>query len=228
MFHACYQNLMNNLLFFLEYTDLSPTITAQRVEEMVRETKAHQFAGLCLPPFWIKKARRELGSADPSLITVVGHPYGYQMTQTKVAEMQQALADGATELHVALNLSAYKSGMPWVKIEVAKCATLAHEHEALLTMTLDAIYLSEPELSEIATRCADAGADGVQLVTNEVSWDTALAQVRLLRSTLPTSVTVKVRREVDRPQAIALREAGAERIATANAVRLISDEKTTP
>ena len=230
LFHACYQNLMNNLLFSLEYNDLSPTITAQRVEEMVRETKAHQFAGLCLPPFWIKKARRELGSADPSLITVVAHPYGYQMTQTKVAEMQQALADGATELHVVLNLSAYKSGMPWVKIEVAKCATLAHEHEALLTMTLDAAHLSEPELSEIATLCADAGTDGVQLVANEaeVLWDTALAQVRLLRSTLPTSVAVKVRREVDGPQAAALREAGAERIATDNAVRLVSDKKTTP
>ena len=230
MFHFCYQNRMNNLFSSLEYINVSPLITAQRVEEMVRETKAHQFAGLCLPPFWIKKARRELGSADPSLITVVGHPYGYQMTQTKVAEMQQALADGATELHVALNLSAYKSGMPWVKIEIAKCATLAHEHEALLTMTLDAAYLSETEIAEIATRCADAGADGVQLVADEaeVLWDTTLVQVRLLRSTLPTSVAMKVRREVDRPQAVALREAGAERIATASAVRLVSDKKTTP
>ena len=217
-----------NLSLFLEHSNLSPTITAQQVEKMVRETKAHKFAGLCLPPFWIKKARRELGDVNGSLLTVVGHPYGYQMTQTKVAEMQQALADGAAELHVALNLSAYKSGMPWVKIEVANCATLAHEHEALLTMTLDAAYLSEPELSEIATRCADAGADGIQLVANEVSWDTALTQVRLLRSTLPTSVAVKVRREVDRPQAVVLREAGAERIATANAVHLVSDEKTTP
>ena len=219
---------MNNLFSSLEYASLSPVITAQRVEEMVRETKAHQFAGLCLPPFWIKKARRELGGADPSLITVVGHPYGYQMTQTKVAEIQQALADGASELHVALNLSAYKSGTPWVKIEVAKCATLAHEHEASLTMALDAAYLSEAELSEIATLCADAGTDGVQLVANEVSWDTTSAQMRLLRSTLPTSVTVKVQREVDGPQAAALLEAGAERIATDNAVRLVSDKETTP
>jgi deoxyribose-phosphate aldolase len=219
---------MNKLHSCLEYTNLSPAITAQQVETIVRKTKQHGFAGLCLPPFWIKKARRELSDTETSLITVVGHPYGYQMTQTKVAEMQQALTDGATELHVALNLSAFKSGMPWVKIEVAKCATLAHEHEALLTMTLDAAYLSEPELSEIATRCADAGADGIQLVADEVSWDTTLAQLRLLRSTLPTSVAVKVRREVDRPQAVALQEAGVERIATANAVRLVSDKKTTP
>ena len=219
---------MDKFFSYLEYTDLSPAITAQRVEAVVRETKQYGFGGLCLPPFWIKKARRELGNTKVPLLTVVGHPFGYQMTQTKVAEMQQALHDGAAELHVALNLSAYKSGMPWVKIEVAKCATLAHEHEALLTMTLDAAHLSEPELSEIATRCADAGADGVQLVTNEVSWNTTLAQVRLLRDTLPSSVAVKVRREVDGPQAAALREAGAERIATDNAVRLVSDKKTTP
>ena len=75
---------MNNLLFFLEYTGLiSYHHGAARRGDGAR-TKAHQFAGLCLPPFWIKKARRELGSADASLITVVGHPFGYQMTQTKI------------------------------------------------------------------------------------------------------------------------------------------------
>ena len=228
LFYVCYQNRMNKLFSSLEYTNLSPVITAQRVEEMVRETKAHGFAGLCLPPFWIKKARRELGSADASLITVVGHPYGYQMTQTKVAEIEQALHDGAFELHVALNLSAFKSRIPWVKIEIAKCATLIHEHEALLTVVLDAAHLDASEVAAIATLGADAGADGLQLAAEDVAWDTLLAQVRLLRDTLPTSVAVKVRREVDRPQALALLEAGAERVATANAVRLVANEKTTP
>ncbi len=227
MFHACYQKQMNNLFSSLEYINLSPVITAQRVEEMVRETKAHGFAGLCLPPFWIKKARRELGSADASLITVVSHPYGYQMMQTKVVEMQQALHDGATELQVAMNLSAFKSGMSWVKIEIAKCATLAHKHEALLTVALDTAYLNESEITEIATLSADAGADGLQLAAEDVAWDTLLTQVRLLRDTLPTSVAVQVRREVDRPQALALLEAGADRIAAANAVSLVADEKTT-
>lgn len=228
MFLICYQDGMNKFFSHLEFTDLSPAITAQRVEAVVRETKQYGFGGLCLPPFWIKKARRELGNTKVPLLTVVGYPFGYQMTQTKVAEMQQALTDGATELHVALNLSAYKSGMPWVKIEIAKCATLAHEQGALLTMALDAAYLSEVELSEIVTLCADAGADGVQLVANEVLWHTTLAQVRLLRDTLPTSVAVKVRREVDRPQAEALIEAGAERIATPTAARLVADEEITP
>ena len=112
MFLICYQNGMDKFFSYLEYTDLSPAITAQRVEAVVRETKQYGFGGLCLPPFWIKKARRELGNTKVPLLTVVGHPFGYQMTQTKVAEMQQALHDGAAELHVALNLSAYKSGMP--------------------------------------------------------------------------------------------------------------------
>ena len=226
MFYVCYQNRMNNLFSSLEYTNLSPVITAQRVEEMVRETKAHGFAGLCLPPFWIKKAGRELGSADISLITVVGYPYGYQMTQTKVAEIQQAMHDGASELHIALNLSAFKSGMPWVKIEVAKCATLAHEHEARLTVSLDAQHLSDSEIAEVATLCVDAGADGLQLAAEGVAWEAALRQVRTLHDRLPATVVVKVHREVDRPQAVALQEAGAERITTANAVGLLSDETT--
>lgn len=225
MFKICYRKQMNKLYSHLEYTSLLPAITAQQVEEMVRETKQYGFGGLCLPPFWIKKARRELGDAKAALLTVVGHPYGYQMTQTKVAEIQQALVDGVTELHVTMNLSAFKSGMPWVKIEIAKCATLIHEREALLTVVLDAAYLNEPEVAEIATLCADAGADGVQLVMGEVAWDTTLAQVRLLRRTLPASVALKVQHEANRPQAEALIEAGADRIATATAVRILMNEK---
>ncbi len=192
----------------------------------MRETKAHGFAGLCLPPFWIKKARRELGTADTALVTVVGHPYGYQMTQTKVAEIQQALYDGATELQVAMNLSAFKSGMPWVKIEIAQCATRAHAQEALLTVVLDAASLNESEITEIATLSADAGADGLQVAAEGFAWDALLAQVRGLRDLLPASVAVKVRREVDREQAAALLDAGAERIGTTTAVRILSNEKS--
>ena len=217
---------MNNPSLYLEYVGLSPTITASRVEEMVGETKAYSFAGLCLPPFWIKKARRELGASEAQLLTVVGHPYGYQMTQTKVAEIEQALRDGAAELQLAVNVSAFKSGMPWVKIEIAKCATLAHEREALLTIALDAAYLNEAEIAEIATLGADAGADGLLIVAESVAWDTLLAQVRSLRDTLPASVALKVRREVDRPEAEALVEAGTDQIGTSTAVRILTDEKS--
>ncbi len=182
-------------------------------------------AGLCLPPFWINKARRELRATGTALITVVGHPYGYQMTQTKTAEMQQAIADGASELQLALNLSALKSGMPWVKIEIAKCATLAHQHEVLLTVGLDLAYLNEAEATAVATQCADAGADGVQLLTEGVAKEVVLSMVDRLRNGLPTSVTLEVQREVSQAQAQALLQLGVERIATPTAVSLVSDEK---
>ncbi|MGB3852647.1 MAG: 2-deoxyribose-5-phosphate aldolase [Tunicatimonas sp.] len=216
---------MNRLNTQLVHVNISPTITARAVEEAVRQTKAYGLAGLCLPPFWINKARRELRATGTALITVVGHPYGYQMTQTKTAEMQQAIADGASELQLALNLSALKSGMPWVKIEIAKCATLAHQHEVLLTVGLDLAYLNEAEATAVATQCADAGADGVQLLTEGVAKEVVLSMVDRLRNGLPTSVTLEVQREVSQAQAQALLQLGVERIATPTAVSLVSDEK---
>jgi deoxyribose-phosphate aldolase len=222
LFRFCYQNRMNQLSAQLVYIDMSPIITARAVEEAVRQTKAYELAGLCLPPFWIKKARRELGATEVALITVVGHPYGYQMTQTKTAEMQQAIADGASELKLALNLSALKSGMPWVKIEIAKCTTLAHQHEVLLTVALDMAYLDEAEAMAVATRCADAGADGIQLLTEGVAEEVVLSMVDRLRGGLPSSVTLEVQRKVNQEQAQALLQLGVEQIITPTAFSLVT------
>lgn len=211
-----------NLASHLEYTDLSPTITARDVERLVGEAKDHRFAGLCLPPFWIKKARRELGPTDVRLITVAGFPLGYQMTQTKTAEIKQALDDGADEVDMVMNVSAFRSGMPWVKIELAKCATLVHERERLLKVTVEPAYLSDEEITDIGTLGADAGADFIAIATGFAPQSATAAHVRLLRQTLPASVGVKATGDVStQARAVAMLEAGAERIGTSAAVSLL-------
>ena len=215
---------MNDLPRYLEYTNLSPTITARHVERMVAETKEHCFVGLCLPPFWVKKARRELGSFDAQLITVAGFPLGYQMTQTKVAEIQQALSDGADEIDVVMNVSAFKSGMPWVKIELAKCAALVHEREVLLKVIIETAYLNDTEIKEAATLCADAGADFVKTSTGYAPHGATVAHVQLLRRTLSSHVGIKASGGIrTRSQALTLIEAGADRLGASAALDLIGD-----
>ena len=216
---------MNDIYRHLEYTNLSPTLTARQVERMVAETKEHRFVGLCLPPFWTKKARRELGSADTQLVTVAGFPLGYQMTQTKVAEIQQALDDGANEIDLVMNVSAFKSGMPWVKIELAKCATLVHERESLLKVIIETAYLDEAEIEEAAVVCADAGADWVKTSTGYAPAGATVAHVQLLRRILPSSVGVKASGGIKtRSQALALIEAGADRLGASAAIAIASAE----
>ena len=215
---------MNELASYLEYTNLSPIITAGDVERMVGEAKEHQVAGLCLPPFWIKKARRELGTTDVQLVTVAGFPLGYQMSQTKTAEIEQAIRDGADEIDMVMNVSAFRSGMPWVKIEIAKCATLVHSHEVLLKVIIETAYLSEAEMIEAAMLCADAGADFVKTSTGFAPQGATVEQVQRLRQALSAHVGIKASGGIKAAaQARAMIEAGADRIGASSAIDMLRE-----
>lgn len=209
---------------YLEHTSLSPLITYNDVDRMVGEAKEHAFVGLCLPPFWIKKAKREMGSADTQVVTVVGFPLGYQMTEAKVSEMQQAIADGADELDMVMNISAFKSGMNWVKIEIAKCASLAHQYERRLKVIVETAYLTDKELIEACTYCSDAGADFVKTSTGFASAGATLHHVELMRRTLPTGVGIKAAGGIKTiQQSLQLIEAGADRIGSSSALSIVRE-----
>ncbi|MFP4095631.1 MAG: deoxyribose-phosphate aldolase [Cyclobacteriaceae bacterium] len=214
---------MKQIERFLEHTQLSPTLTYRMVDEMIQQAKEHKFAGLCLPPFWVKKARRDLGQSDVQLVTVAGFPLGYQMTETKMAEMKKALEEGADEIDLVMNMSAFKSGMPWVKIEFAKCATLAHENDALLKIIIETAYLNEEEIRTACKLCADAGADFVKTSTGFAPTGAQIEHIRLMREVLPSNVGIKASGGIKTyEQAVAMLEAGADRIGTSSAIDIIS------
>ena len=112
---------MKNIHRYIEHTNLKPTITHHDIEQLINDAKKHQLFGICVPPFWVKKAKRDLGASDVQLVTVIGFPLGYHMTEAKLTEAQKAIDDGADELDLVMNISALKSQMNWPKIEIAKC-----------------------------------------------------------------------------------------------------------
>lgn len=213
---------MTPLHQYLEYTNLSPVLTYQQVDRMAKEAKEHSFVGLCLPPFWVKKAKRDLGTAPVQMVTVVGFPLGYQMTETKVAEIQKALDNGADELDMVMNLSAFKSGMPWVKIELAKCATLIHERQALFKVIIETAYLSEEEIRTACKLCADSGADFVKTSTGFAPEGAKAAQIRQMRQWLPAQVGIKAAGGIKTADQVrAMVAAGADRVGASAAVAIL-------
>ena len=100
---------MENLSTYIEHTNLSPTLTGNDIDRLVAEAKQYSFLGICVPPFWVKRAKREIGTSEIILVTVAGFPLGYSQTETKLAEIKQAIADGADEIDVVWNISTFKS-----------------------------------------------------------------------------------------------------------------------
>jgi deoxyribose-phosphate aldolase len=213
---------MEHICSYIEQTNLKPTFTDADVYQLVEDAAEYKFHGICLPPFWVKKAKREISGRDIKLVTVIGFPLGYNMTETKLEEAKVALNDGADELDMVMNISAFKSGMSWVKIEMAKLANLSHQKEALLKVIIETAYLSDEEIVKACLLCRDAGVDFVKTSTGFASDGAKMEHIKLMRENLPDSVGIKASGGIkDYKFAVELIKSGANRIGTSSGVAIV-------
>jgi deoxyribose-phosphate aldolase len=214
--------LVQPLANYIEHTNLSPTLTIKDIDKLVEEAKQFNFLGVCVPPFWVKRAQREIGKEKILLVTVSGFPLGYSMTETKLDEIKRAIDNGADEIDVVWNISSFKTGIPWTKIEVAKCSKLAHDHQKVLKVIIETAYLSDQEIMEACKLCADAGADFVKTSTGFAPSGAKAEHIQLMKISIPVSVGIKASGGIKtREQAIQLIEAGADRIGTSSGVSIV-------
>ena len=217
---------MTNISQFIEHTTLKPLLVDQDIYKIIEEANTCNLLAVCVPPFWVKKASRELQQSEIKIVTVVGFPLGYHMTETKLEEMRLAIRDGAHELDLVMNISAFKANMPWVKIEIAKCAALAHASNCLLKVIIETAYLSKTEIEKACKICADAGADFVKTSTGFSPEGASIENIQLMRSVLPENVRIKASGGIKTyAQAKSLIEAGADRIGTSSGVDIVNEFK---
>ncbi len=206
----------------LQYNVLHPVVKDLEVEAAVRQAIDFELGGLCVPPYWVKKASRDAVPAGISLSTAIGFPFGYQRTEAKVAELELAFADGAQEVELVINLSALKSQRwNWIKAEIARFAKLVHEREKLLTVLTDASLLSEAELTRLCKDATDAGTDYFKTATGVLSEKTDASMIAAIRQALHPSVGLKAYYSLPTAAEVAalLRE-GAEQVCAADLSRL--------
>lgn len=178
----------------IELSVLSPAASVQDMYTAFDEMHQKGFATLTVPPFWVKKLHRDWSDSLPAtLSTVVGYPYGYQRTEAKVTETEWALRDGAREIQVVLNTSAWFSNSNgWPKIEFAKLAKLIHQYEALFTVIIEADLFDESNLLRALKTAADAGADYVQNAAGVFSTAFDLEKALLFKHLTPSQVGCKI------------------------------------
>jgi deoxyribose-phosphate aldolase len=223
------QLLFMNIATYIEHTNLSPVLTVQEIDKLVEEAKQFGFLGVCVPPFWVKRAQREIGNEKIILITVAGFPLGYNMTETKLDEMKRAIDNGADEIDVVWNITSFKTNLPWTKIEVAKCSKLAHDHQKIVKVIIETAYLSETELEVACKICADAGVDFVKTSTGLAPSGAKVEDVKRMREFLPSHVGIKASGGIKTlEQAQTLIVAGADRIGTSSGIAILNEIKTKP
>lgn len=213
---------MKNIERYIEQTILKAQTVDTEIENLVNEAKLYGFVGICVPPFWVKKAKREIGDANIQLVTVVGFPLGYNLTETKIFETEQLIKLGADEIDVVWSLTAFKAGMNWPKIELSRIADICHQHERILKVIIETAYLSDEEIIQACGICAEAGADYVKTSTGFAPEGAKEQHIRLMRANLPSSVGIKASGGIKTyEQALSLIQAGADRIGTSSGVHIV-------
>ena len=208
---------------YIEHTNLSPTLTIGAIDQLVNEARTFGFIGVCVPPFWVKRAHREIGTDKILLVTVAGFPLGYNMTETKLDEIKRSIDNGADEIDVVWNISSFKTGLPWTKTEIAKCSKLVHDHQKILKVIIETAYLSNEEIAAASKLCADAGADFVKTSTGFAPTGAKAEHVKIMRQAAPLHVGIKASGGIKTyEQAIQLIEAGADRLGTSSGKAIVT------
>src|SRR5215213_9751004 len=149
----------------IDHSLLRPELTEEDVIAGCELAKEYNVASVCVKPYHVQLATRLLAGSDVEVGTVVGFPHGNSKTSTKVFETQQAIADGATEIDMVINIGELKSGHTnYVRDEIRAIVEASHPR-ALVKVIFENAYLTDEEKVTACKLCEEAGADFVKTST---------------------------------------------------------------
>lgn len=209
----------------IDHTLLKPDATPDQITQLCQEAAAHRFASVCVPPCYVRFAAEQLQNTGVPVCTVIGFPLGYALAKVKFFEAHQALADGATELDMVINVGALKAGrLEEVEEEIGQLAELCHLRGAILKVIIETALLTEDEIVTACQLCVEAGADFVKTSTGFANRGASVADIMLMRRSLPGGVRIKASGGIrTRTAALALLAAGADRIGSSNSLALLEE-----
>jgi deoxyribose-phosphate aldolase len=207
----------------IEHSVLAPQATEGDVEEAVRVAVRWNVRALVVKPTHVALAARLLADTGVKVVAVVGFPHGGQTTETKVAEIRQAIDAGADEVDVVINIGALRQGrVRLVLRELREVVEAASGH--LVKVIIENAYLTNAQ-KQLASRLADrAGASYVKTSTGFSPTGATKADVALMRRSVSWLVGIKaaggIRSYAD---ALALLEAGADLLGTSSTEAILRD-----
>jgi deoxyribose-phosphate aldolase len=214
-----------NLAAYIDHTLLRPDATQAQILSLCAEAQAFNFAAVCVPPCYVKTAKEALAETSVNIASVIGFPLGYSLTDVKFFETHKALAHGASEIDMVINVAAFKSGhFSEVQDEIEQLSTLCHFKNAVLKVIVETALLTEDELVQICRMCADAQVDYVKTSTGFASRGASVRDVEIMRANLPENIKIKASGGIKtRAFALELIAAGADRLGTSSGVVLMQE-----
>ena len=196
------------ILKHVDHTLLKAFATWEDIQKLCEEAIQYETASVCVPPSYVGQIHEKYGD-KLNICTVIGFPLGYSMTSAKVEETRQAIADGANEIDMVINIAELKNG-----------------NYDILKVIIETCYLTEEEKIAMCKAVTDAGADYIKTSTGFGTGGATMEDILLFKKYIGENVKMKaaggVRSVADME---AFLKAGCDRIGTSSAIKLIKENK---
>jgi deoxyribose-phosphate aldolase len=175
----------------IDHSLVKPELTEQDVIEGCELARRYHVASVCVKPCHVQLARRILEGSDVKVGTVVGFPHGSSTTATKVFEAREALANGAQELDMVINIGALRSGQDDLVRDDICAVVEAAEGKAIVKVILENHYLTDEEKVRACRLAEEAGAHYVKTSTGYAPTGATIEDLKLMRASVSPHIGVK-------------------------------------
>ena len=214
--------MTQNIAALIDHTLLKQDATRSQIEKLCEEAKANVFASVCVNPTWVKLSSTLLQDSPVKVCTVIGFPLGASTSAVKAFETTDAIANGAEEIDMVLNVGALKDqDYDYVQSDIAAVVNAA-KGKAIVKVILETCLLNDEQIVKASELSKLAGADFVKTSTGFSTGGATVEAVKLMRETVGPDLGVKasggVRSLADVQEMV---KAGATRIGASSGVEIM-------
>ncbi|MDD3253242.1 MAG: deoxyribose-phosphate aldolase [Lachnospiraceae bacterium] len=208
----------------VDHTQLAQTATWSDIQQLCDEAVEYGTASVCIPPFFVKQAKEYVGE-KMAVCTVIGFPNGYNTTAVKRYETEEALANGADEIDMVINLGWVKEGrFDLVEQEIRVLKKVCGEK--ILKVIIETCLLTDEEKIQMCHVVSDSGADYIKTSTGFSKAGATFADIALFAAHVADHVKMKAAGGISTLEdAEKFLELGASRLGTSRIVKLIRQQE---
>lgn len=217
-----------DLAKYIDHTILKADATLDQVEKLCKEAAEYKFASVCINPYYVSFCKKFLKGSGVKVCTVIGFPLGASTKEAKAAEAIKAVADGADEVDMVLNVGAMKGkNYKYVEDDI-RMVVESLPAGICVKVIFEICYLTKDEIRIAAELSMKAGANFVKTSTGFGTGGATVEDVKIMKGVVGNNLEVKASGAVrDFETAVAMIEAGATRLGTSSGIAIVSGSKST-
>ena len=219
--------MSKSIASYIDHTLLKQTTTLSDVDRLCVEASMENFAAVCIPPRYVSNARKLLDGSPVKVATVIGFPLGYNVTDVKLREIDDALKMGADELDMVQDLCAVKNG-DWklLENEIEACIKPIHEAGKIIKVIIESGILTDSELLRCCELYSNYDVDFLKTSTGFADKGATIEAVTMMRENLPKRIGIKASGGIRNLKFVKeLIHAGATRIGCSDSMNIMKESR---